>query len=58
MPGASYQQEFNPWTSKGFRLSHVSGYAVGSETRYAAIFEKPASSPAWVARHGLTSSQQ
>jgi len=57
MPGASYQQEFNPWTSKGFRLSHVSGYAVGSETQYAAIFEKPASSPAWVARHGLTSSQ-
>jgi len=57
MTGAGYQNEFNYWTAQGFRPVHVSGYAVGSEARYAALFEKPASSPAWVARHGMTSAQ-
>jgi Bacterial tandem repeat domain 1 len=56
LTSAQYQQEFNKWSQQGYRLKLVSGYASGSEARYAAIWEK-ASGPAQVARHGLTSSQ-
>jgi hypothetical protein len=48
-----YQQEFNKWTGQGFRLKLVSGYSVGQQDRYAAIWEK-SEGPAWVARHGLS----
>jgi CubicO group peptidase (beta-lactamase class C family) len=54
---ATYQQELDTWTdpSRGFRPTHVSGYAVGSETRYAVIFEKRlGKQPPWITRHGLT----
>jgi Bacterial tandem repeat domain 1 len=34
----------------------VSGYGVGGQDRYAAIWEK-SGSQAWVARHGLSSAQ-
>jgi CubicO group peptidase (beta-lactamase class C family) len=57
LTGTGYQQEFDTWVAQGFRPTHFSGYGVGSEARYAVIFDKPASSPAWVARHGMTSSQ-
>ena len=57
LTAAQYQSEFNSWTSKGYRLKHISGYAIGSAAYYAAIFEKPTTTPAWVARHGLTSAQ-
>jgi hypothetical protein len=35
----------------------VSRYSDGSQARYAAIFRKIASAPAWQARHGLTPAQ-
>jgi CubicO group peptidase (beta-lactamase class C family) len=57
MTAAEYQTEFNSWTTKGYRLKHVSGYAIGTQARYAAIFEKPASTPIWIARHGLNAAQ-
>ncbi len=56
MTSAQYQSEFNTWTSQGFRLTHVSGYDVAGQARFAAIWEKKAG-PAWVARHGMTSAQ-
>ncbi|MBE9070843.1 hypothetical protein IQ260_29845 [Leptolyngbya cf. ectocarpi LEGE 11479] len=56
MTSSQYQSEFNKYTSQGFRLTHVSGYGTGNQTRYAAIWEKR-SGPAWVARHGMTSGQ-
>ncbi len=56
MDSAQYQQAFNKWTQKGYRLSHVSGYGVGSEDRYAAIWEKRKGKP-WVARHAMTSAK-
>jgi CubicO group peptidase (beta-lactamase class C family) len=56
MTSAQYQQAFNNYTSQGYRLSHVSGYAVNDQARYAAFWEKE-SGPAWVARHGMTSAQ-
>ena len=55
MTNADYQQRFNDWVAKGFKLTHVSGYGVSSEPRYAAIFEQLAGSPAWLARLGMTS---
>ena len=52
LTAAQYQQEFNHWTGQGYRLTHVSGYTVGGDDRYAAIWEKTGG-PAWLARHGL-----
>ena len=49
-----YQQEFDKWQAQGYCLALVSGYAVGNEAHYAAIWNKK-TCPAYVARHGLTS---
>ncbi len=54
MTSNGYQSVFNDLSSKGYRLTWVSGYTVGGQPRYAAIFEKK-SGPAWFARHGLNS---
>jgi len=51
-----YQQAFNDLVGKGFRLTYVSGFNVGGQDRYAAIWEQ-SPGPAFVARHGLTSDQ-
>jgi polyglycine hydrolase-like protein len=51
-----YQQEFDKLTGQGFCLTDVSGYAVGGQAHFAAIWERK-SCPAFVARHGLTSQQ-
>jgi urease beta subunit len=54
MTSAGYQREFDRLVGQGYRLTLVSGYSVGGEDRYAAIWEQ-VSGPAWVARHGMTS---
>ena len=54
LTAAQYQAEFDKNVADGFRLAQVNGYRVGNQTLYVAIWDK-ASSPAWVARHGLTS---
>jgi hypothetical protein len=54
MTSDQYQGVFNRLTSQGYRLTWVSGYGVGGQALYAAIFEKK-SGPTWFARHGLTS---
>lgn len=51
-----YQQEFDKLTGQGFCLIDVSGYEVGGQAHFAAIWEQK-SCPAFVARHGLTSQQ-
>ena len=51
-----YQQAFNELVGQGFRLTHVSGYSVNGEARYAAIWEQSAG-PGFAARHGLTAAQ-
>lgn len=51
---ADYQNFFNDATSKGMRLTCVSGYTVGGNERYAALFQnKPG--PEWKARNGMSS---
>ncbi|KAN0082167.1 Beta-lactamase/transpeptidase-like protein [Elaphomyces granulatus] len=56
MSPSDYQDAFDTYVGQGYRLRHVSGYAVGNEARYAAIWEKTNDGIAWVARHGMTSS--
>jgi hypothetical protein len=55
MTSADYQKAFDDLVGKqGFCLSLVSGYSVGNDDRYAAIWDKK-SCPSFVARHGLSS---
>jgi Bacterial tandem repeat domain 1/Trypsin-like peptidase domain len=56
LTSAQYQQAFNELVGQGFRLTHVSGYALGNQDLYTAIWEQRDGS-AWQARHGLTSAQ-
>lgn len=51
-----YQAEFDRLVGQGYRLVDVSGYSIGGQDRYAAIWEQT-TSPPWAARHGLTSAQ-
>lgn len=51
-----YQQTFDELAGQGFVLSQVSGYRVGVDVQFAAIWEKLAGVP-FVGRHALTSSQ-
>ncbi|KAG9239338.1 hypothetical protein BJ875DRAFT_365890 [Amylocarpus encephaloides] len=55
MTGAEYQSEFNTYTSQGYKLVHVSGYAIVNNAYYAALWVKINNAPAWVAHHGMTS---
>ena len=57
MTSSSYQQAFDKHTGNGFRLVQVSGYGVGGQARYAAIWESRAGGGEWVAKHGLSSDQ-
>jgi V8-like Glu-specific endopeptidase len=54
LSSADYQAAFDQFVGQGFRLTHVNGYTVGGEDRYAAIWEQDGG-PAFVARHGLSS---
>jgi hypothetical protein len=56
LSAVQYQQEFDNLTRQGFRPVNISAYTVAGQDRYAAIFERRQGG-AWVARHGLTSSQ-
>jgi hypothetical protein len=56
LSSAQYQAAFDDLVGKGYRLVHVSGYSVNGQDKYAAIWDK-SNSPAWVARHGLSSAQ-
>ncbi len=56
LTSAQYQQAFNDLVGQGFRLVQVSGYGVGGQDFYAAIWEQR-QGPPWQARHGLSSTQ-
>jgi hypothetical protein len=55
MTAAQYQAEFDAHIGQGYRLKLVNGHAAGGQAIYAAIWEKD-SGPAFIARHGMTSS--
>jgi len=56
MSSTTYQAEFDKYTRQGYRPIVVSGYVINNQARYAAIWEKSATTSPWVARHGLTAS--
>jgi triacylglycerol esterase/lipase EstA (alpha/beta hydrolase family) len=51
-----YQQTFDQLVGQGFRLTCVSGYNVGGQERFAAIWQADGG-PAFQARHNLTADQ-
>jgi len=55
LTSAQYQAEFDKYVAQGYKLTNVSGYTVGNTVYYAGIWEDTPG-PAWVARHGMTSS--
>ncbi|HLI62087.1 MAG TPA: hypothetical protein VKV05_01720, partial [Terriglobales bacterium] len=52
MTAAQYQATFNQLVAQGYRLQLVSGYGVGSQDLYAALWDQ-SSGPAWQARHAM-----
>ena len=54
MTSASYQNKFDTYTNKGYRLTQIQGYEVGETVYYTAIWEKKRGVQ-WVAHHGMTS---
>ena len=56
LTGAQYQQAFDDFAKKGYRLTSISGYESGGAARYAALWSKGAG-PATAARHGLDPQQ-
>ncbi len=56
LTGAEYQAEFDKHLNDGFRLTSVSGYEVGGQPHFAAIWRKQPGG-ALTARHGLTAAQ-
>lgn len=56
LSAADYQAEFDRWVAQGYRLTDVSAYDVGGQTRFAAIWEKK-SGPSWTARHGMSAAE-
>ena len=55
MSGADYQNQFTALTGQGYQVSFISGYEVGGQAKYAAIWEKKNTN--YIARHGQTAAQ-
>lgn len=57
LSSSEYQRAFDTFVSQGYRLKHVSGCSQGNQASYAALWEKSWNSTAWVAHHGMTTSE-
>ncbi|RDL35295.1 uncharacterized protein BP5553_07226 [Venustampulla echinocandica] len=55
MTDSVYQTNIDSYAKKGYRVIHVSGYCVGNEVRYAAIWLKTENACCSVTYHGMTS---
>ncbi|NQT81592.1 serine hydrolase [bacterium] len=56
LTASQYQTAFTNHSANGFRLTHVSGYEVGGQARYAAIWEQRGG-PTWFSYHGHSSAE-
>ncbi len=56
LSSAGYQASFNDMTNKGYRLVCLSGYGVGNQAKFAAVWDK-SSGGAWTAKHNMTAAQ-
>jgi CubicO group peptidase (beta-lactamase class C family) len=54
LSSAAYQNAFDDFGKQGFQLVSVSGYVVGGEVQYAALWRKSPGGEPWAARHGLS----
>lgn len=54
LSSAAFLKQFNLLLRQGYRLTDISGYGVGSEDYYAAIWEQKGG-PAWATRYNMTS---
>jgi CubicO group peptidase (beta-lactamase class C family) len=55
LSAGAFQAAFNDFTRQGYMLKVISGYHVGGEDQYAAIWEKT-NGPYWMARDGIPES--
>ena len=55
MSGADFQTQFNTLGGQGYQLSFISGYAVGGQPKFAAIWEKKNNN--YIAKFGQTAAQ-
>ena len=53
MSATDYQKDFNDKIKNGYRLVCLSGYAVGNQAKFAAVWDK-GSGGAWKAKHNMT----
>ena len=53
MTSSEYQAKFSKLTRRGYRLTHVSGFATGKKAKFTAIWEKK-EGPPYIARHDMT----
>jgi CubicO group peptidase (beta-lactamase class C family) len=53
LTATDYQRTFDLYIAQGYRPVQVTGYGIGNQAYYTAIFEKTPNAPAWVARHGI-----
>lgn len=56
MNATQYQQAFTDMSKNGYRLRIISGYAVGNQAKFAAVWDK-GSGNAWIAKHNMTATQ-
>jgi CubicO group peptidase (beta-lactamase class C family) len=56
LSAAAYQTAFTEMSNQGYRLQTISGYAVGGQAKFAAVWDK-SSGGAWAAKHNMTAAQ-
>jgi Beta-lactamase/Bacterial tandem repeat domain 1 len=56
MSAAEYQTDFNDKSAKGYRLVCLSGFAVGNQAKFAAVWDKRTGG-AWAAKHNMNAAQ-
>ncbi len=56
LSSAAYQTAFTEMSNKGYRLISISGYAVGGQPKFAAVWDK-STGGAWLAKHNMNATQ-
>ena len=56
MTSDAYQAAFTEMANNGYRLQIISGYGVGNQAKFAAVWDK-STGGAWTAKHNMTAAQ-
>lgn len=57
MTADQFRKSIDTLKTRGYQLTHVSGYGDGEEAQYAALWRKVEGGPSWEIRYGLTSAE-